>query len=112
MFCPGLTGFGGAGETTVFVIARFACGPTAVVTLALLFDDTGSESELGAEAVFTIVSGDGDAVQVNVIDGSAAPLASDVDVVVHWMEPLTMLQVQSLAADPPTGVAPPVDESV
>jgi hypothetical protein len=38
---------------------------------------------LGTEAVFTTVAGDAGAVQVNVIDGSDPPFASDVEVVVH-----------------------------
>src|SRR5207302_9756891 len=107
MFWPGLTGVGDGGETIVFVTARLACGPTFVVTLALLLDGVGSETELETLALLVMLPLATGAVMETVSVGNELPLASGPGLVQVMVPPEGAPQVQpvpdALAALTPAG---------
>src|SRR5207302_10658528 len=109
MFWPGLTGVGDGGETTVFVTARLACGPTFVVTLAVLLDGVGSETELETVALLVTLPLAIGAVMETVSVDSELPLVSGPGLVQVMVPPEGVPQVQpvpdALAALTPAGSA-------
>ena len=97
---------GGVGFVTVFVIERFACGPTLVVTLAVLFEETGSATELETVALLVTLPVAIGAVMEMVSAGSELPLVSGPEFVQVIVEPDGAPQIQPVPV-PVTGEPKP-----
>src|ERR1700741_991020 len=101
MFWPALTEAG-----PVLVMARLACGPTFVVTLAGLFELSGSATELETVALLVILPVVSGAVIAIVSVGSVPLPARGPGCVQVMVEPTGAPQLQPLPQPPAPGTAP------